>query len=161
MELDATFWAMISLFIFLGVIVRLKVPGRISQTLNGRADRIRAELEEARKLREEAQVLLAEYQRKRRAAEAEAAEIVAQAKHDAEQLGAESARKMEEFVARRTAMAEQKISQAEAQALAEVKARAVDVAVAAAERIVAGKLSGAQADSLIDSSIAELRRRMN
>jgi len=161
MELDNTFWTMIALFIFLGIVIRLKLPGRITQTLNGRSDRIRAELDEARRLREEAQVLLAEYQRKRRAAEEEAAGIVAHARRDADQLAAESSKKIEEFVARRTAIAEQKIAQAEAQALTEVKARAVDVAVAAAERIVNAKLSGAQADSLIDKSIAEIRQRLN
>lgn len=161
MALDNTFWALVALIIFLAVVVRLKVPGRLSEALTGRAARIRSELEEARRLREEAQVLLAEYQRKRRAAEEEAAGIVAAAKHDAEQLAAETARKMEEFVIRRTAIAEQKIAQAEAQALAEVKAGAVDVAVAAAERIVAERLTGTQAEALIDQSIAEIRQRLN
>ncbi len=161
MAFDNTFWALVALIVFFAIVIRYKLPRRVSENLNGRAVRIRAELDEARRLREEAQVLLAEYQRKRRAAEQEATEIVAAAKHEAEQLAADSARKMEEFIARRTAMAEQKIAQAEAQALADVKASAVDVAVAAAERIVAGKLTGTQADQLVDNSIAEIRRRLN
>ena len=137
MTLDATFWAFVSLLIFFGVIVYFKVPGMLSKSLDSRADKIRDELEEARRLREEAQELLAEYQRKRKAAEVEAEEIVAAAKNEAVLFAEESARKTEEFVARRTAMAEQKIAQAESQAVADVRSVAVDIAVAAAEKLIA------------------------
>jgi F-type H+-transporting ATPase subunit b len=110
--MDATFWATIALVIFVGVVLYLKVPGMLSKSLDERADRIRAELEDARKLREEAQQLLAEYQRKRKEAEKEAADIVEVAKREAALLAEEAHKKTEEYVARRTALAEQKIGQA-------------------------------------------------
>ncbi len=161
MTLDATFWAFVSLLIFFGVIVYFKVPGMLSKSLDSRADKIRDELEEARRLREEAQELLAEYQRKRKAAEVEAEEIVAAAKNEAVLFAEESARKTEEFVARRTAMAEQKIAQAESQAVADVRSVAVDIAVAAAEKLIAEKVTGAAAGKIIDQSIAEVKSRLN
>lgn len=161
MTLDATFWAFVSLLIFFGVIVYFKVPGMLSKSLDSRADKIRDELEEARRLREEAQELLAEYQRKRKAAEVEAEEIVAAAKNEAVLFAEESARKTEEFVARRTAMAEQKIAQAESQAVADVRSVAVDIAVAAAEKLIADKVTGAAAGKIIDQSIAEVKNRLN
>jgi F-type H+-transporting ATPase subunit b len=161
MEFDATFWALVGLVLFLGVVVYMKVPGQVGRSLDQRAERIRGELNEARRLREEAQELLAEYQRRRKAAEAEAAGILDQARTEAAQLAAEAARKTGEFVARRTAMAEQKIAQAEAQAVAEVRANAVDLAVAAAGRLIASRMTGATADEQIDKSIAEIKSRLN
>lgn len=161
MELDATFWALIALVIFLGIVVYLKVPGQIGKALDARADKIRHELEEARKLREEAQELLAEYQRKRKAAEAEASDIVAAARHEADLLAKEARKKTEDFVARRTAMAEQKIGQAEAQAMADVRSAAVDIAIAASQKLIAQKASGAGADALFKQGLAELKSRMN
>lgn len=161
MVLDATFWALIGLIIFLVLVVYLKVPAMLAKSLDARAEKIRDELEEARRLREEAQELLAEYQRKRKAAEAEAEDIVAAAKHEAVLFAEESARKTEEFVARRTAMAEQKIAQAETQAIADVRSIAVDIAVAAAEKLIAEKVTGAAASKIIDNSIAEVKNRLN
>jgi F-type H+-transporting ATPase subunit b len=161
MEIDATFWAMIALFIFLGVVVYLKVPGMLVKNLDERASNIRSELDEARKLREEAQTILAEYQRKRKEAESEAEEIIAAAHHEAEVLSADARKKTKEFVDRRTAMAENKISQAEAQALTDVKSAAVEIAVTAAQTIVAGKVTGATADKIIKSSIAEVKSNLN
>ena len=161
MALDATFWALIGLLIFLGLVVYLKVPGMLAKSLDARADKIRDELEEARRLREEAQELFAEYQRKRKAAETEAEEIIAAAKNEAVLFAEESAKKTEEFVARRTAMAEQKIAQAEVQAIDDVRYIAVDIAVAAAEELIAGKVKGAAAGKIIDKSIAEVKNRLN
>lgn len=161
MEIDATFWAMIALFIFLGVVVYLKVPGLLGKNLDERAAGIRSELEEARKLREEAQTILAEYQRKRKEAESEAEEIIASAHHEAEVLSAQARAKTKEFVDRRTAMAENKIAQAEAQALSDVRSAAVDIAIAAAQSIVGDKVTGASADKIIKSSIAEVKSQMN
>ena len=161
MELDATFWATVALFIFLALVVYLKVPGMIAKSLDERATKIGDELEEARRLREEAQNLLAEYQRKRTEAQAEADEIVAAAKREADTFAEDAARKTKEFVERRTALAEQKIQQAESQALAEVRSSAVDLAIAAAEHVVAGKVTGATADGLIKSSIAEVKAKLN
>ncbi len=121
-------------------MVFLKVPGTVGKSLDARADRIRDELEEARRLREEAQSLLAEYQRKRKEAEKEATEIVAIAQREAHGLLEEARKKTEEYVARRNKLAEQKIAQAEIEAVNEVRASAVDIAVAAASRILAEKV---------------------
>ena len=159
--MDATFWALVALIIFLGVVVYLKVPGMLTKNLDERADNIRNDLEEARRLREEAQELLAEYQRKRKEAEQEASDIVAAAERDAELMAKEAEEKTADFVARRTAMAEQKIAQAQAQAVADVRASAVEIAIAAAGKIVEGKVSGATADKLIKDSIAEVKARLN
>lgn len=158
--MDATFWALVALVIFFGLIFWLKVPAQMAAGLDKRSDKIRSELEEARRLREEAQELLAEYQRRRKAAEAEASEIVSHAKHEAKLIAKEAAEKTEEFVARRTALAEQKIAQAESQAISEVKARAVDLAVDAAQKIMADKAKGPLAGELIAKSIAEVKTRL-
>ena len=159
--MDATFWALIALIIFLGIVAYMKVPGMLTKNLDERADKIRNDLEEARRLREEAQELLAEYQRKRKEAEQEASDIIAAAERDAELMAKEAEEKTADFVARRTAMAEQKIAQAQAQAVADVRASAVEIAIAAASKIVEGKVSGATADKLIKDSIAEVKARLN
>lgn len=158
---DAAFWALVALVIFLGVMLYLKVPGMVTSTLDKRADTIQKELDEARRLREEAQALLADYQRKGREAETEAEEIIEQAKREAEALTAESGRRLEEYVANRTRQAEEKIVQAEAQALQEVRALSADVAIAAAEKILAAKVRGTTADALIDRSIGEVKSNLN
>jgi F-type H+-transporting ATPase subunit b len=158
---DATFWALVALVIFLAIMVYLKVPGIVTSALDKRADTIRKELDEARRLREEAQALLADYQRKGREAEAEAEEIIDQARREAEALTAETGRRLEEYVANRTRQAEQKIAQAEAQALQEVRALSADVAIAAAEKILAAKVKGPAADALIARSIGEVKSKLN
>lgn len=158
--MDATFWALVALIIFLGLLVYLKVPAMLGSSLDKRAERIRNELEEARKLREEAQQLLAEYQRKRREAEAEAKDLVDAAWREAKVIVAEAKQKTEEYVARRTVLAEQKIAQAERDAVNEVRARAVDVAVSAAERLLAGKVDGKTGSQLFDASLKEVKSRM-
>jgi F-type H+-transporting ATPase subunit b len=112
---DATFWALVGLILFLLLIVYLKVPGKLTASLDNRAETIRTELEQARRLREEAQALLAEYQRKAREADAEVEEIIDQAKREADAFGADARKRVEDYVASRTKMAEGKIAQAEAQ----------------------------------------------
>jgi F-type H+-transporting ATPase subunit b len=158
---DATFWALVALVIFIGIIIYMKVPGMITKSLDDRADKISNELEEARKLREEAQALLAEYQKKRTEAEKEAAEIVEAAKHEAETITAEAREKTAEYVERRTAIAEQKIAQAESDAMDEVRASAVDLALAAATQILGGKVTGKTATDLFKKSLDEVKTRMN
>jgi F-type H+-transporting ATPase subunit b len=105
--MDATLWAQtwaqVALVIFLGIVIYLKVPGMIAKSLDARASKIADELDSAKRLREEAQSLLAEYQKKRKEAEAEAAEIVAVAKREAEALAEEAKQKTADYVARRTA----------------------------------------------------------
>ena len=118
-----------------------------SPTLDHRAARIKAELDDARQLKDEAQKLVAEYRARRESAEREAEEIVANAKSEAERIAAEAKTRMEDFVARRTKMAETKIAQAEAQALADVRAAAADAAVSAAARILSQTVKGQTADT--------------
>jgi F-type H+-transporting ATPase subunit b len=158
---DATFWALVALVIFLGIVIYMKVPGMITKALDDRAAKIRNELEEARKLREESQALLAEYQRKRTEAEKEAAEIVDAAKREAEMITAEAREKSKEYIVRRTSMAEQKIAQAEADAIDEVRGSAVDIAVAAATRILGEKVTAKTASDLFQGSLDTVKARMN
>ena len=150
---DATFWAFVALVLFLGLMVYLKVPGVVTAALDKRADAIRKELDEARRLREEAQALLAEYQRKGREAETEAEEIIDQAKREADALGKEAGRRLDEYVASRTKLAEQKIAQAEAQAITEVRSRSVDVAIAEGARDGARQAAAAKR-AAIESNLA-------
>lgn len=159
--MDATLWATIALFMFLGLIAYLGVPRMVGKSLDARADRIRADLEEARRLREEAQQLLAEYQRKRKEAEREAADIVAAAKHEAEILEADARQKTEDYVTRRTALAEQKIAQAERDAVNEVRSRAVDIAVAAAGKLLADKVDAKTDATLFKSSLDDVKAKLN
>lgn len=159
--MDATFWATVALFLFLGILVYLGVPGMLGRQLDQRADRIKNDLEEARKLREEAQQLLAEYQRKRKEAEQEAQDIVGAAKREADLLLDDAKQKTEDYVSRRTALAEQKIVQAERDAVNEVRARAVDIAVQAAGRILADKVDPGTNASLFRSALEDVRTKLN
>ena len=157
----ATVWATVALFIFLGVVVYIKVPGMIGKSLDERAEKIRNELEAARRLREEAQQLLAEFQRKRKEAEKEAADIVEAAKREAAQMVEEGRKKTEDYVTRRTALAEQKIGQAERDAVNEVRSNAVDLAVEAARTLLAGKVDAKAGADLFKSSLQELKAKLN
>jgi F-type H+-transporting ATPase subunit b len=159
--MDASFWALVGLILFFVLIAWLGVPAKITAALDSRAVKIRADLEEARKLREEAQALLADYQRRRHEAEAEAEAIVAEARAEAEQLTLETTRSLEELIARRTKSAEDKIAQAEAHAIAEVKAKAADLAVAAAESILVAKVTGSVAEGLTAKSIEQVKAGLN
>jgi F-type H+-transporting ATPase subunit b len=158
---EAEFWVAVAFVIFVGVMIYFGVHNLIVNALDQRSDRIRGELDEARRLKEEAAALLAEYRRKQQTAEREAAEIVAGAKLEAERLATEAKARMEEFVARRTKMAETKIAQAEAQAVADVRAAAADAAVAAAEKILTQTVKGSVADDLLTKGIAELKSKLN
>ena len=161
MALDATFWALVALIIFLGIVAYYRVPGMIAGSLDKRAETIRNELDEARRMREEAQQLLAEDQRKRKDAEKEASDIVASAEREAQTIVKEAKQKTEEYVARRTAMAEEKIAKAEADAVGEVRASAVNLAVAAAERIIAEKTDAKTQKALFDNALGEVKQRLN
>lgn len=161
MAFDATFFAFVGLILFLALIVYLKVPGMVTKSLDERAVLIRDELAQAKRLREEAQHLLAEYQRKRKEAEADAASIVAAAEREAAMLSAEARQKTEEFVARRTALSEQKISQAEAEAVNAVRAAAVDLAIAASEQILVKKADAEVQQALFKNALGEVKARLN
>ena len=154
-------WVSIFLFIFLGILIWAKVPGLITGALDKRSKQIQDELDEARKLREEAQSILADYQRKAREAEEEAEGIVAQAKREAEIYAKETREKLKETLERRTKAADLKISQAETQAINEVRLAAVEAATNAAEKILAGQAKGEKGNELISKSISELKGKMN
>ena len=158
---EAETWVAVAFVIFVGVLIYFGVHKLLVNALDQRTARIRGELDEARRLKDEAAALLAEYRRKQQTAEREAAEIVAGAKAEAERLAAEAKGRMDEFVARRTRMAETKIAQAEAQALADVRAAAADAAVAAAEKILTQTVKGSVADDLLSKGIAELKSKLN
>lgn len=155
------FWVLISFLLFMGLLIWKGVPGLIGKALDQRAVTIRTELDEARRLREEAQALLADYQKKSREAEEEAKGIVDQARREAEALAVETRKQLEEAVARRSRMAEDKIARAENQALAEVRSSAVDAAIAAAEKILASKVSGGKGEALITQSLDDIKRKLN
>jgi F-type H+-transporting ATPase subunit b len=158
---DPETWVAIAFVIFLGVLAYLGVHKMIMKSLDDRAERIKAELDEARRLKDEAAELLAEYQRKRQAAETEAEDIIEGAKAEAERLATEAKGRIEDFVARRTAMAETKIAQAEAQATADVRSAAADAAVAAAEKILSAETKGKLAAALIAKGIDDVRKKLN
>lgn len=155
------FWVLVSFVIFMGLLVWKGVPGLVGKSLDQRAAAIRTELDEARRLREEAQQLLADYQRKTREAEDEAKAIIEAAKHEAEVLAAETRKALAEQVERRTKTAEEKIARAEAQALSDVRAAAVDLAVKASESILKAKLAGEAGSSMVDTAIRDLKGKLN
>jgi F-type H+-transporting ATPase subunit b len=154
-------WVAIAFVIFLGILVYFGAHRRVIDALDQRQVRIKAELDEARRLRDEAQALLAEYQRKRGDADREAEAIIAGATAEAERLAVEAKTKMEDFVARRTKMAEAKIAQAETQALADVRSAAADAAVAAAGKILATTAKGSVAEGLLAKGIDDVRKKFN
>jgi F-type H+-transporting ATPase subunit b len=154
-------WVAIAFVIFIGILVRLGVPNMLMKALDDRSARIKAELDEALKLRKEAEGVLAEYKRKQSEAEQVAASIIVNARSEAERLAAEAKAKVEDFIARRTKMAETKIAQAEAQALADVRAAAADAAIAAAEKILVATTNGPAAEALVVQGIRDLKAKLN
>jgi F-type H+-transporting ATPase subunit b len=158
---EPEFWVAVAFVIFIAGLGYLGVHRMIAKSLDDRSDRIRAELDEARKLKDEAAQLLADYQRKRQEAESEAQEIIAGAKAEAERLAIEAKTKIEEFVARRTKMAETKIAQAEAQATADVRSAAAEAAVTAAEKILTLEIKGKLAGELVAKGIEDVRKKLN
>jgi len=155
---EAEFWVAVAFVLFIGVLGYFGVHKLILSSVDQRRDKIKAELDEARRLKEEAQALLAEYQRKQHEAEEEAAGIIAGAKAEADRMVVEANAKMEEFVTRRTKMAETKIAQAEAQAVSDVRAAAADAAVAAAEKVLTESVKGDVADKLVAKGIEDLNK---
>jgi F-type H+-transporting ATPase subunit b len=158
---DPETWVAIAFVILMGVFAYIGVHRTVLKALDNRSARIKAELDEARRVREEAQALLAEYQRKRAEADREADAILVAARQEAERLAAEAKAKVEEFVVRRTKMAETKIAQAEAQAVADVRSAAAEAAVGAAERILAETTKGKVGENLIAQGIRDLKAKLN
>lgn len=157
----AEFWVLIAFILFVGILIWKRVPSLISGMLDARATAIRSELDEARRLREEAQQLLSDYQRKAREAEEEAKGIIEQAQREARALAEETRKTLAEQVERRTKTAEEKIARAEAQAVSEVRATAVDLAVAASEQLLKDRVQGSAAEALTQASIRDLSSKLN
>lgn len=159
-EFDAAFWATIALFVFIGVVLYLKVPGMIGKALDGRIAAIEKELAEAERLRQEAKFLLEEYEAKRQAAATEAESIVAAAREEAFRMTAEAKTSLEALIVRRTKAVEDKIAQAESQAVAEVRSRSADVAVEAA-RVLLTRQMTSKGDALVDQAIKDVSGKLN
>ena len=157
----ATLWVFVGLLVFIAVLLYMKAPAMLTAALDRRTEKIRSDLADARRLREEAVALLAEYQKKFGEAEAEASAIVTQARREAEALSEEAHARIEDYVARRTRAVEARIAQAESQAVAEVRERAIDVAAAAAARILAEKAKGRTGDELVERAIESVRAKIN
>src|SRR5260370_40644947 len=143
MLFEPEFWVAVAFVILMGLFAYLGVHRTVLQTLDRRSERIKAELDDARRLKEEAAKVLAEYEARRASAEREAEDIIASARAEAERIAGEAKATMEDFVARRTKTAASKIALAEAQALADVRAAAADAAVAAASTILSQSVQGA------------------
>ncbi len=147
--------------LFFVVLVWKGAHKAIFASLDDRANKISEELEEARRLREEAQTLLASFQRKQKEAEEQAEDIVKQARHDAELMAAKTRKELGERLERRAAMAEAKIATAEAQALADVRARAADIAIAASESLLRDNMKAADHTRLVTDGIAQIAKTIN
>jgi F-type H+-transporting ATPase subunit b len=154
----AEFWVAVAFLVFVGILLYYRVPRLIAKALDERAAAIGRELDEARRLRQDAQDLLADYQSKHRNVAGEAEAIVEQARRDAEAFATETRTALKSLLERRTKAAQEKIARAQTQAVDEVRAKAVDVALAAAEKILREKVDG---PALIEQSIRELKGRLN
>ncbi len=157
---DANFWILIAFVTFIGVFGR-KAWSAITKALDGRRDKIQADLDEAQRLREEAQGVLAQYERKRREAEAEALQMVEHAKVEAERHANDAKRALEETMRRREEAAMQRIQQAETDALREVREAAASLAVEATAQLIRENLDEARADAMIERSIREMSEKLH
>ena len=155
--LDNTTWAFVGLILFFGVLAYYGVFGLVGRMLDKRAAAVTAELGEAQRLRNEAEALLAEYQQKRVAAERDAAEIIAHAEAEAKRMTADAEVALKELIEHRTRTVEQKIAHAEATAVSEVRAVAIDMAIAASRKLLAEKAQGEVAAELISKGIDEVK----
>jgi F-type H+-transporting ATPase subunit b len=158
---DPETWVAIAFLILVIIFAWIGAHRTVLTALDHRAERIKGELDDASRLKEEAAKVLAEYKAKRASAEREAADIITNARAEAERIAVEAKTRMEDFVARRTKTAESKIAMAEAQALADVRAAAADAAVQAASTILSKSVKGSVADDLLTRGIAEVRQKLN
>lgn len=157
---DSTFWVLISVLIFFGILLWAKVPALGAKALDARSAAIAKEIDDARRMREEAQELLANYQRRQREAEGEAEALIVQARAEADRLRAEARQTLDERIASRTRMAEDKIARAAKQAEAEVRAAAADLAVKAAELLIRERLDDQTRQRIFTESLKDLERRL-
>nr|WP_243625947.1 ATP F0F1 synthase subunit B [Phenylobacterium hankyongense] len=157
---DAHFWVGVALVVFVGVLVMAGVPGLAAKAIDARGLKVQSQLDEANRLREEAQGLLAQIKTQREQSEKLAAEIMANAREEAQRLQADSQAKLAEQIERRGQLAERRIAMAESQAAAEVKAAAADLASSMAERVLTQRLAGAKTDPLVDKAISQLAGKL-
>jgi len=157
---DPTFWVAIAFLIFVAAVGK-KIAGAAAEALDSRGAAIREEIEEAERLREEVQHLLAEYKRKQRDALSEAEEILKHAQVEAKRLSEEAEKDLEAALKRRELSAMDKIAQAEAKALQEVREQAVEVAMAATAKLLESHMDSARAQSMVEQSIKNLSDRLN
>lgn len=150
---NTNFVVTIAFVLFVGVVLYLKVPAMLGRMLDDRAESIRKELDEAKALREEAQTILASYERKQREVQEQADRIVEHAKTEAAEAAELAKADLKNSIARRLAAAEDQIASAEAAALKEVRDRAVQIAVGAAGDVIAAKLTATDANKMIDEAI--------
>lgn len=153
-------WVGVGLLLFIGILVWAKVPAMIAGVLDGKSAKIQADLDEAARIRAEAEELLASLKAQREDAERQATEMLKAAEADAARMAVEAKAKLEEQIARRAALAERKIASAEAEAAADVKAVAADLAAQAAEQILAARIATAKTDPLVDQAISGLAARL-
>jgi F-type H+-transporting ATPase subunit b len=158
---EPEFWVAVSFFLFVGIVLYLGVHKKIASALDARATAIAKELEEAKRLREEAETVLADYRRKQGDAVKETEGIISLASKETEILAAETRRSMKEHFERRMKLAEDKIAHTEAEALREVREAAADAAVAAAQTVIAAKLTPEEADELVKQGIDALKGKLN
>ena len=158
--LSATFWSAVA-FVLLFALIGKKIYAAVTGTLDARADKIREELDEAAKLREEAQELLATYQKKQRDAQKEADAIVDHAREEAQRIAREAAASLDAGLKRREQLAMDRITQAETKAMDEVRALAVDIAVEATRTLLAENVSDAKSDALVDQAIKDLPGKLH
>ena len=158
---DPETWVAIAFIILMGLFGYLGIHHTVLKALDNRSARIKSELDDARRLKDEAAKVLDEYKARRASAEREAEDIISSAKAEAERIATDAKVKMEDFVARRTKTAESKIALAEAQALADVRAAAADAAVAAASTVLSQTVKGEVAENLLAKGITEAREKLN
>lgn len=158
---DPETWVAISFILFVALIVYLKVPGKVLGALDARSETIARELEEARKLRAEAEAVLADYKRRAENVEAEAAAILAQAEREASAYAQEARTAFNEMINRRLTIAEQKIKLEEEKARKQIRAQAAELAIAAAEQLIEQKVTGEVAENMIAASLDRIKKRLH
>lgn len=158
---SAELWVLVGLLIFMAIVVVAGVPKMVAKALDDKAAKIQSELDEAARLRAEAEAMLAQIRQEKAEAEAQAADMLAAAEADARRIEAEAKAKLEETLVRRQQLAERRIAQAEAQATTEVKAAAADLAAKAAQDILTARLAAAKSDPLIDAAIGQIGDKLN
>jgi F-type H+-transporting ATPase subunit b len=159
--MDPEAWVAIAFVIFIGVLVYFKIPGKLVTALDQRSAAISNELEEARRLRAEAESLLADYKQRAENAQTEAEDIIAQAEREAAAYAKESRAAFDEMIARRLNLAEQKIKLEEEKARKHIRAQAAELAIAAAEQLIEQKVSGKVAENTITASLDRIKKRLH